>query len=248
VVVDDEAELRAMVAEYLGRYGFAVCIAASGSELDACLAENPADLLLLDVNMPDEDGFSIARRVRAHSDVPIVMLTAAGDIVDRVVGLNLAHSRDSEPFDRSIDVCIARTRRKVERDPAKPESHQDDARRRLHVHTSQALTRRRHTGETIEMHPTAVRHQQETRRCHACVMRRNRSPHQAEKRTMTLTEIALVRQSLERVVPVRQAAGLAFYDRLFAMDPSLRAAAISPVTQVPCATSIVSLPTRPISL
>jgi two-component system phosphate regulon response regulator OmpR len=176
------------------------------------------DLLILDVNMPGESGFEIARRIRAGSDVPILMLTAADDVVDRVVGLELgaddyvtkpfdlrelrariqavlrrntrrlspaptphpegsstatvkfgdfrldidarrllqadgehleltamefdllvafarnpnrvlsrerlldiAHNRDTEPFDRSIDVRIARIRRKVERDPSKPQ-------------------------------------------------------------------------------------------------------------------------------
>jgi two-component system phosphate regulon response regulator OmpR len=213
VVVDDEPELRAMLAEYLGRHGYAVATAADGAELDRCLAEGMPDLLILDVNMPGESGFDIARRIRTAGDVPILMLTAADDVVDRVVGLELgaddyvtkpfdlrelrariqavlrrgsrrapaaqteaptlvsfgdlrldigarrlirengeelaltamefdllaafarnpnrvltrerlldiAHSRDSEPFDRSIDLRIARIRRKIERDPAKPQ-------------------------------------------------------------------------------------------------------------------------------
>lgn len=216
IVVDDEPDLREMIAEYLGKHGFVVCTAGDGRELDALLTDSPPDLLILDVNMPGEDGFAIARRVRAGSAVPIVMLTAASDTVDRVVGLelgaddyvtkpfdlrelrarlhavlrrtghaqepqpqqtpsltarvhfgdllldldarrllrpdgtelpitamefdllaafarnpnrvlsrerllDLAHSHGSEPFDRSIDVRITRIRRKVERDPEKPQ-------------------------------------------------------------------------------------------------------------------------------
>jgi two-component system phosphate regulon response regulator OmpR len=218
IVVDDELELRQMVAEYLGRHGFDVRTAGDGAELDALLEAGQADLLILDVNMPGENGFTIARRLRALSDIPILMLTAAGELVDRVVGLeigaddylvkpfdlrelrarigtilrraaaparvpaaasgiprnpaalvrfgnllldlearelladdgtrmdltamefdllaafarnpdrvlsrdqllNLAHHRDAEPFDRSIDVRITRIRRKIEPDPARP--------------------------------------------------------------------------------------------------------------------------------
>jgi two-component system phosphate regulon response regulator OmpR len=216
MVVDDEPGLRTMIADYLRRHGFAVDAAADGAELDAYLEKGMPDLLILDVNMPGENGFAIARRIRARSDVPILMLTAADDVVDRVVGLelgaddyvtkpfdlrelrariqavlrrnvrvaepsaaqpelpstsvrfgdrlldldarqllqadgsevpltamefdllaafannpnrvlsrerllDLAHGRGSEPFDRSIDIRVTRIRRKVERDPAKPE-------------------------------------------------------------------------------------------------------------------------------
>jgi len=214
IVVDDEPDLRAMVADYLGKHGYAVRTAAGGEELDVQLSDGEPDVLILDVNMPGENGFAIARRIRAQSSVPILMLTAADETADRVVGLelgaddyvtkpfdlrelrariqavlrrtarevpapppaesgelarigdlwldlearrllqadgteveitamefdllaafvrnpnrvltrdrllDLAHNRDSDPFDRSIDVRIARIRRKVERDPSKPQ-------------------------------------------------------------------------------------------------------------------------------
>lgn len=215
VIVDDEAEICAIIAEYLAQHGFAVATATGGVELDAIIADEMPDLVILDVNMPGENGFAIARRLRAMSDVPFVMLTSADDLVDRVVGLelgaddyiskpfdlrelrarvdailrrigraratpaaaaatspalvqfgdssldlearrlsrangeeleltamefdllaafarnpnrvlsrerllDLAHNHDTEPFDRSIDVRIARLRRKIERDPSKP--------------------------------------------------------------------------------------------------------------------------------
>lgn len=214
VIVDDEPELCAMVADYFARYDFVVATAAGGAELDAIVAQGMPDLVMLDVNMPGENGFAIARRLRAKSKVPFLMLTTEHDVVDRVVGLelgaddyvlkpfdlrelrarvdsilrrygreraapaaptrspilvrfgdfsldlearclsgangeeleltamefdllaafarnpnrvlsrerllDLAHNHDTEPFDRSIDVRIARLRRKIERDPSKP--------------------------------------------------------------------------------------------------------------------------------
>lgn len=220
IVVDDEEHLRDMIAEYLNKSGFSVRTATGGAALDQLLAEEEADILLLDVNMPDEDGFSIARRIRAKSSMPILMLTAASDIVDKIVGLeigaddyvtkpfdlrelkarirallrrnqqcapvarheksdelerakrtpfgkmfldveacclvhadgtgepltamefdliraflqnpdrvltrdrllDLAHKRDNDPFDRSIDVRVTRIRKKIEHDPAKPQT------------------------------------------------------------------------------------------------------------------------------
>lgn len=91
VVVDDEVGLRDAVAEYLGRHSFAVRAVADGVGLRAALTQRPADLVLLDISMPGEDGLTIARSLRAgpHADIGIVMLTAAGDVVDRVVGLEL---------------------------------------------------------------------------------------------------------------------------------------------------------------
>ena len=198
------------------RHGFSVRAVADGDALDASLATEDADLLILDIAMPDEDGLSITRRIRGRSSVPILLLTAAADLVDRVVGLevgaddyvtkpfdlrellarvrallrrsgrpraeaapargprtalvqfgrvkldmdarqllqddgkvvaltsmefdllnafaqnpnrvltrdrllDLAHHRDAQPYDRSIDIRIARLRRKIEPDPSKPQ-------------------------------------------------------------------------------------------------------------------------------
>lgn len=217
LVVDDEAELREMVEEYLGDQGFDVTTADGGAAMRRALEEGAFDLVLLDVKMPGEDGLTLARYLREHHRVGIIMLTAMGDVVDRVVGLevgaddyvtkpfdprellarvksvlrrlpgaqagaavpdtagpegirfgrcilnleshqlfdgdgqeipltsmefdllkafathpnrvlsrdqllNLAHNRDWEPFDRSIDIRVTRLRRKVEEDPAKPQA------------------------------------------------------------------------------------------------------------------------------
>lgn len=102
IVVDDEPALREAVSEYLSRQGFVVRAVADGAQLRAALAERNADLVVLDISMPGEDGLSIARSIRAgpFADIGIVMLTAAGDVVDRVVGLEIgADDYVSKPFD-----------------------------------------------------------------------------------------------------------------------------------------------------
>ncbi len=89
IVCDDEPDLREAVAEYLARRGLDVRRAEDAADLRRLLAERPADLVVLDIAMPGEDGLSLARALRAESDIGIVMLTAAGDVVDRVVGLEV---------------------------------------------------------------------------------------------------------------------------------------------------------------
>lgn len=218
LVVDDESELRDMIEEYLVQQGFGVTTAENGAVMRQIVAERPVDLVLLDLRMPGEDGLSLARFLREHYPVGIIMLTAAGEVVDRIVGLemgaddylgkpfdprellariksvlrrltlraapdrtaaadktppgvrfgrcvlnleshqlfdrdggeipitsmefdllqafathpnrvltrdqllDMAHNRDWDPFDRSIDIRITRIRRKIEADPAKPQT------------------------------------------------------------------------------------------------------------------------------
>jgi two-component system, OmpR family, response regulator len=99
VVVDDDRDIRTLLAEYLGQAGYHVLPAADGVELDRCLAQANADLIVLDVMLPGEDGFSICRRLRATRDTPVMMLTAVGDPVDRVIGLELgADDYVAKPF------------------------------------------------------------------------------------------------------------------------------------------------------
>jgi DNA-binding response OmpR family regulator len=217
-VVDDERDIRETVAEYLTLHGFRVTPVAGGEELRRLLEASRIDLVVLDISMPGEDGLSLARFLRVQHTAGIIMLTASGETVDRIVGLetgaddylakpvdlrellarikavlrragrdphdpraaetgpanrivrfgrcsldldahklldevggevamtamefdllkafaehpnrvlsrdmllDLAHNRDWEPFDRSIDIRIARLRRKIEKDPSKPET------------------------------------------------------------------------------------------------------------------------------
>ncbi|MDB5669574.1 MAG: response regulator [Alphaproteobacteria bacterium] len=211
-VVDDDPDVRETVGEYLRRSGYAVSEASGGPQLRDIMASRPIDLAILDINMPGEDGLSIARELRALGDAAIIMLTANRDDLDKIIGLeigaddyvtkpynsrellarvkavlrrarsggaetatlgpevqmgkcrlnlnmrrlyeadgkdvpltameydllrtfaenpnrvlsrerllDLAHSKDIEPFDRSIDTRVARIRRKIEADPSKPD-------------------------------------------------------------------------------------------------------------------------------
>lgn len=87
-VVDDEADVREMLADYLGSIGHEVVTASSGANIQDMLDEPPA-LFILDVGLPGQDGLEIARMLRGRLDPGIVMLTGAGDLVDRVVGLEI---------------------------------------------------------------------------------------------------------------------------------------------------------------
>jgi two-component system, OmpR family, response regulator len=89
VVVDDEASTREMVGEYLGAHGFQVSQCDGGATLRELLKKASADLIVLDLNMPEEDGLSIVRDLKQHSRVPVIMLTATASAIDRVVGLEL---------------------------------------------------------------------------------------------------------------------------------------------------------------
>lgn len=88
-VVEDEASLRADVVEYLSACGHEVGGCGDGQALTRLLAERPVDIVVLDINLPGEDGFSIAKRLRDSSDIGIIMLTARNLGVDRVVGLEI---------------------------------------------------------------------------------------------------------------------------------------------------------------
>jgi two-component system phosphate regulon response regulator OmpR len=89
LVVDDDAALRALLGDYLVGEGFSVADAEDGVAMDAWLEENDADLVILDLMLPGDDGLTLARRLRARTDVPIIMLSARGDDIDRIVGLEV---------------------------------------------------------------------------------------------------------------------------------------------------------------
>jgi two-component system, OmpR family, phosphate regulon response regulator OmpR len=100
IVVDDDAELRALLQRFLGEHGFAVRTVADGAALSQQLARNPADAIVLDLMMPGEDGLAVCRRLRAAGDMtPILMLTAKGDPMDRILGLEMgADDYLAKPF------------------------------------------------------------------------------------------------------------------------------------------------------
>jgi two-component system phosphate regulon response regulator OmpR len=100
VVVDDEADLREMLHEYLSAQGFSVSMADAGSALRSLIEERPADLVVLDVNMPGDDGLTLTRFLRERGGTGIILLTAVGETVDRIVGLEMgADDYLPKPFD-----------------------------------------------------------------------------------------------------------------------------------------------------
>ena len=99
LVVDDDPEIRRMVAEFLMREGLEVEAAEDAAAMDAVMARRRPDLVVLDLMMPGEDGLSVCRRLRAADGPAILMLTAKSDEVDRVVGLELgADDYLTKPF------------------------------------------------------------------------------------------------------------------------------------------------------
>lgn len=89
LIIDDDTRLSAMLADYLAGAGYRVRTAAAGRPGLEDIARTPPDAVILDVMLPDLDGFEICRRIRASSNVPILMLTAKGEETDRIVGLEL---------------------------------------------------------------------------------------------------------------------------------------------------------------
>jgi len=100
LVVEDDPDVRGMIVEYLTGHGYAVAQAENGAAMRTAIAAQVPDAVLLDVNLGGEDGLSLARWLREHHDVGIIMVTAAGDVVDRVVGLEVgADDYVAKPFD-----------------------------------------------------------------------------------------------------------------------------------------------------
>jgi DNA-binding response OmpR family regulator len=100
VLVEDDRDIRHLVRDLLAREGFAVEVADGAAALDQILTRRRPDLVILDLMLPGEDGLSICRRLRSCGGVPILMLTAKSDPVDRVVGLEMgADDYVTKPFD-----------------------------------------------------------------------------------------------------------------------------------------------------
>jgi DNA-binding response OmpR family regulator len=89
VIVDDEAPAREMVGDYLKMHGFTVTLCDGGKSLRGAIETSVPDLVVLDLNMPEEDGLSIIRDLKSRINVPVIMLTATASPIDRVVGLEL---------------------------------------------------------------------------------------------------------------------------------------------------------------
>lgn len=110
LIVDDDERLRRVLSRYLAREGYSVREAADGDEMRSRLAGERPDLVILDLMLPDEDGLSLARELRAQSSIAIIMLTGKTDIIDRIVGLELgADDYITKPFDERELLARVRT-------------------------------------------------------------------------------------------------------------------------------------------
>jgi two-component system, OmpR family, phosphate regulon response regulator OmpR len=89
LIIDDDRRLAEMVSEYLGEAGFRVTVEGEGRSGLARPSREPHDALVLDLTLPDMDGLEVCRQLRAFSDTPVLMLTARGDAMDRVIGLEV---------------------------------------------------------------------------------------------------------------------------------------------------------------
>lgn len=125
-IVEDDREIRALVADLLAREGFEPVQCTCAADFDQARARRRIDLAILDVMMPGEDGLSLCRRIRATSEIPVLMVTAKGDDVDRIIGLEIgADDYLPKPFNPRELVArvraILRRTRDAQRVPTAPE-------------------------------------------------------------------------------------------------------------------------------
>ncbi|MCC5884313.1 MAG: response regulator [Halomonas sp.] len=125
IVVDDDPEIRELLVDYLGRHGYRALAAEDADALHRLLTSESPDLLIVDIMLPGDDGFTICRDIRRGSDVPIIMLTASADETDRILGLELgADDYLGKPFNprellARIKAVLRRARAGSPADPAR---------------------------------------------------------------------------------------------------------------------------------
>ena len=131
LVVDDDREIRSLLGDYLEKNGFRATAVADGRAMWSALEQGRFDLVILDVMLPGEDGFVLCRSLRARSDLPVIMLTAKGEDMDRIVGLELgADDYLAKPFNpREL---LARIKSVLRRHRAVPGNLQAEPARYLH--------------------------------------------------------------------------------------------------------------------
>jgi DNA-binding response OmpR family regulator len=119
LLIEDDARLAAMVVHYLGEAGFRATVAATGGAAGPLLRSESFDAVILDLMLPDMDGLELCKRIRAESAIPLLMLTARGDPLDRVVGLELgADDYLPKPFEPRELLARLRAILRRQRDPA----------------------------------------------------------------------------------------------------------------------------------
>ena len=119
LIVEDDASVREMLAEYLGTHGYEVAQADHGTAMREAVEKSLPDVVLLDVNLPGEDGFTLARFLRERYDVGIIMVTGSADVADRVAGLEVgADDYVVKPFDlRELRARVKSVMRRMQARP-----------------------------------------------------------------------------------------------------------------------------------
>ncbi|HVP09447.1 MAG TPA: response regulator transcription factor [Burkholderiales bacterium] len=135
LIVDDDDAIRETTGEYLQEHGYEIALAADGAQLRAAFAKAAPDVVLLDLNLPGEDGLALTRWLRAHHDVAIIMVTGAGEVVDRVVGLEVgADDYLAKPFDlRELRARVTSVLRRTRGQPARGAAAAGGTRGRVRV-------------------------------------------------------------------------------------------------------------------
>jgi two-component system OmpR family response regulator len=131
LIVDDDREIRSLLADYLETNGYRALAAADGTAMWKALGEARPELVVLDLNLPGDDGLTLCRKLRADSDVPVIMLTARNEPLDRILGLEMgADDYLPKPFEpREL---LARIRSVLRRSHAMPSNAQTDKVQKIH--------------------------------------------------------------------------------------------------------------------
>jgi two-component system OmpR family response regulator len=142
LIVDDDPDIRALLADFIGRHGYAVDTARNGAAMHTALARGHFDLIVLDIMMPGEDGLSICRTLRAQTQIPVIFLTAAAEETDRIIGLEMgADDYVVKPF--APRELLARVRAVLRRASALVPVHRSDPSERLAFEGWQLMPARR---------------------------------------------------------------------------------------------------------
>ena len=131
LIVDDDRDIRDLLSEYLHKQGYRTSVAADGHAMRSMLSRTAPDLIILDLMLPGEDGLLLCREIRVQSDIPILMLTARSDEVDRIVGLEMgADDYLAKPF--SPRELVARIKSILRRSRALPSNLKPDQAKLFH--------------------------------------------------------------------------------------------------------------------
>jgi len=125
LVVDDDMEIRQLLRDYLQQNGYRVSTAADGTGMQQVLKTANIDLIILDIMLPGKDGLDLCRELRADSDIPIIMLTARGDDMDRILGLEMG-ADDYLPKPFNPRELLARIKGVLRRSGTLPHTHGDE--------------------------------------------------------------------------------------------------------------------------